>query len=416
MPKYFYIVRDRAGKKDSGFEDANSEEEAISRLQTRGLIVISISPAFKEPKVGLVGTPPIAGTPRRAKAMHRGVRQDDLVLLCRQLATLLGAGATILKSLDIIGKQIASRKLYNVLRDLQRLMEQGLSLHEAMAKHPTVFSELWVNLSESGEASGNLPLVLTRLATYLERNASFRKKLISAMMYPAVLMCAGLGALLFLTIKIIPTFAQLFQGFNVKMPFLTQVLIDVSKFIRGSLIFIIAGLIGGFFLFRQYLASKEGRRRCEGFLYNLPMLGDFFRALVVERFTSEMYTLVESGVPILYSLEIAEHSVGSVLLGGIVRKVKEDVRDGRALSQSLEKSGFFDSMAVQMVNIGEEIGELANMFKRLNDFYQEYVDTFLTRFTALFEPLMLVFMGAVIGIMVIGMFLPIFQIAQMGGQ
>jgi len=285
-----------------------------------------------------------------------------------------------------------------------------------MAKHPAVFSELWVNLVESGEASGNLAMVLTRLATYLERNAAFRRKIISAMIYPAMLMLAGLAALFFLTLRIIPTFADLFAGFNVTLPLLTRMLIGISAFLRKYMLMIIGIIILAFFAFRRFIKTKEGRRAYERFLFRLPIFGEFFRALVVERFSSEMSTLVESGVPILYSLEISEHSVGNLVMADVIRRVKEDVREGKPLSRPLEQSGFFEPMVVQMVNIGEEIGELSQMFKKINAFYQEYAETFLVRFISLFEPIMLVFMGVVIGIMVVGMFLPIFQISQIAGR
>jgi len=408
MPRFFYIARNRAGKKDTGAEEAATQEEAISRLQAKDLIIVNIFPALKE-GTGL-DTEIVAKA--RFKPKHYRITGDDLVLFCRQLATLLGAGVTILKSLDIIAQQVSSRRLCSVIKDLQKDMEAGLSFHEAMAKHRSVFSELWVNLVESGEASGNLAMVLNRLAGYLERVAAFKKKVISALIYPMILMFAGTGALLFLTIKIIPTFAELFKGFNIEMPFLTKILIAVSVFIRNYIFIIFMLMLFGFYILRKALATNQGRRSFEKFLFSLPIFGEFFRVFIIERFTSEMATLVESGVPILYSLEIAEHSVGNLTLGDIISNVKDEVREGKPLSVPLEKSGFFEPMAVQMVTIGEEIGELSNMFKRLNVFYQEYVDTFLVRFTAMFEPMMLVFMGVVIGIMVIGMFLPIFEITK----
>jgi type IV pilus assembly protein PilC len=291
-------------------------------------------------------------------------------------------------------------------------MEAGLSFHEAMAKHPKVFSELWVNLVESGEASGNLAVVLSRLATYLERAAAFKTKMISAMIYPAILLVASIGALIFLSIKIIPTFAILFKGFNIELPLLTKILISFSGFLRKFYWGIILAIAAGAWLFAKYIGTKDGRRAFEKVLFSLPVAGEFFRTLAVERFTSEMATLTESGVPILYSLEIAEHSVGNLTLGDIIGEVKESVREGKSLAGPLEKSGFFEPMAVQMINIGEEIGDLANMFKRLNAFYKDYSETFLARFTAMFEPMILVFMGLIVGLVVIGMFLPIFEIAQ----
>lgn len=410
MPRFFYTVRDNKGQKNSGVEDGFNQEDVISKLQARGFLVVSIIPEAKDEGLAL---DKVSGS--RMKFKHFGINSEDLMLFCRQLATLLGAGVTILKSMDIISMQVASAKLYTVVRKIIKDMEAGLSLHEAMSKHPAIFSELWVNLVESGEASGNMSMILGRLAGYLERNEAFKRKIISALIYPIILFLAGTGALLFLTLKIIPTFAELFKGFNVKLPALTEVLINISSFIRHYAIFIFLGVGLAVFLFRRYIKTKQGRRNYENVLFNVPVLGDFFRGLVVERFSSEMFTLVESGVPILYSLEIAEHSVGSVVVAEVIRNIKDEVRSGKTLSKPLEKSGFFEPMVVQMVAIGEEIGELPQMFKKINQFYQEYVEMFLTRISAMFEPIMLIFMGGVIGVMVIGMFLPIFQISKIGG-
>jgi len=408
MSRFVYVVRNKLGNKETGTEDAASSEELISRLQARDLTVINISPESKEKKVskGL-------GAKGTLKRGHYRVKSEDLVLFCRQIATLLSAGVTILKSLDIIARQVSSRRLHQAIQDLQKDMQGGNSFHEAMAKHPAVFSELWVNLSESGEASGNLAMVLSRLAGYLERSAAFKRKIVSMLMYPIILVAAALIALLILTVKIIPTFENLFKSFDITLPLLTRILMQISSFLRSYILFIFAGVVVGVILLRRYISTKSGRKRYEGFLFHLPNFGEFFRALVIERFTSEMSTLIESGVPLLYSLEIAEHSVNNLTLGDIIHQVKDEVREGGSLSPPLERSGFFEPMTVQMVAIGEEIGELSNMFKRLNTFYQEYVDTFLTRFTALFEPLLLVFIAIVVFIMLIGLFLPIFQISQL---
>lgn len=412
MEKLFYVARDSTGKKVTGSEEVSSPEELISRLQAKNLIVVNILDASKQPRSGAKSE----GRPGVTRRQHHGVTEGDLVLFCRQLATLLGAGVTILKSLDIILKQLSSRRLHGVIKNMMKDMEAGLSLHEAMAKHPKVFSDLWVNLMESGEASGNLAIVLNRLAGYLERNAEFKSKVVSALIYPLILIVAGFAALFFLTVKIIPTFAELFKGFNVTLPFLTLLLVAFSAFIRKFSFVIVGLLIAAILIFRAFVKTKNGRKQFENFLLRLPVFGEFFHALLVERFSSEMSTLVESGVPILYSLEITERSVGNLILAEIIREIKENVREGKSLSQELEKSAFFEPMVVQMVAVGEEIGELSQMFKKINDFYQDYVSTFLTRFTAMFEPIMLVLMGAIIGVMVIGMFLPIFKIAQFSGK
>jgi len=412
MPNFFYIARDKSGKKITGAEEAPHPDELISRLQARNLLVINILPEITGKELGLKPEVAIQG---RIGHKHYRVSADDLVLFCRQLATLLGAGVSILKSLQIISKQVSSRKLQIIIKDLEKNMEAGLSLHEAMAKHSKIFPELWVNLTESGEASGNLAMILSRLAGYLERNAAFRAKVISALIYPVILFIAGIGALTFLMVKIIPTFATLFSGFNMTLPFLTRILILISNFIRKFILLILISIGFIIFLFRRYIKTKAGRKRYEKFIFNLPLFGEFFRILVAEKFTAGIATLLESGVPILYSLEISEHSVDNLTLSEIIKNIKDDVRSGKSLSQPLEKSGFFEPMAVQMVMVGEEIGELPEMLKKINKFYQEYIDTFLTRFTSMFEPIMLIFMGVIIGIMVIGMFLPIFQIARIGG-
>ena len=413
MANFYYIARNKSGNKISGVEEGATQDEVINRLQAKGFIIVSVS--LDSGKNSPLVNEPGSAKKEKISYKHGRITGSDMTLFSRQLATLLGAGVTILKSLNIISQQVASKHLYLVLKDLEKNMEAGLSFHEAMAKHPKVFSELWVHLVESGEASGNLGVVLSRLAGYLERVSAFKKKIVSALIYPIILFMAGLGALLFMALKIVPTFSEIFTGMNLKLPLLTVLLVCVSKLIRGYFVLIIAVLAGGTWLFRRIISTKSGRHKYEEILLKLPVFGEFFHTLIVERFTSEMSTLVESGVPILYSLEIAERSVDNMVMGEIIRNIKDDVRAGKALGLSLEKSNFFDPMAVQMINIGEEIGELSNMFKRLNAFYQEYLDTFLTRLTAMFEPLMLLFMGTVIGIMVIGMFLPIFQIAKIGG-
>jgi type IV pilus assembly protein PilC len=412
MLKYYYIARNNQGVKETGIEEGLSQEDVVTKIQSRGLIVVSVIPenidAFKASAVK-------ANVKIKFKPKRDRITAADLTLFCRQLSTLIGAGVTILKSLEIISKQVVSKKLYIVVLNLQKNMEAGLSFHEAMAKYPKVFSDLWVNLVESGEASGNLAVVLSRLATYLERDAEFRGKIISALIYPGILLSAGLGALFLMAVKIVPTFAEIFKGFNITLPLLTRVLLMVSDFLRFNMLVIFFAIGGIVFAVKNYLKTKTGRRNFENFKFKMPVFGEFFMALNVERFSSEMATLLESGVPILYSLEISERSVGNLIMSDIIRKIKEDVREGKSLREPLEKSAFFDPMFIQMVSIGEEIGELPQMFKKINSFYQDYCEVFLTRFVSMFEPIILVFIGGIIGIMITGIFLPIFEISKIGG-
>lgn len=410
MPKFYYVARNRAGVKETGKVEAPSQDDAVAIIQSKSLTVVNVIPESIDNAAGSGRSVKIKSTPK-----HGRVTSEDLMLFCQQLSALIGAGVTILVSLNIIAKQVASRKLYEVLLSLTKNMEAGLSFHEAMAMHPRVFSDLWVNLVESGEASGNLSVVLSRLAAYLQKNAEFKSKVVSALIYPAILTFAGMAALLFMAIKIIPTFAEIFKGFDITLPMLTQILVGISGFLRRYFFVLILAVGGIIFTFRKYTATKPGRKSFENFKFQLPVFGDFFMALNIERFSSGMATLLESGVPILYSLEISERSVDNLIMADIIRKIKEDVREGKPFRESLEKSGFFEPMLIQMIGIGEEIGELPQMFKRINSFYQERCDTFLARFVSMFEPFILVFIGSLIGVMVIGMFLPIFKIANIGG-
>ncbi|MCX5694517.1 MAG: type II secretion system F family protein [Candidatus Omnitrophica bacterium] len=412
MPKFYYIARNRSGAKETGIEDALNQEDAVVKIQSKGLIVVNIIPEGSESSVSYSAN---SGVKIKFKPKHGRVTSNDLTLFCRQLATLIGAGVTILMSLEIISKQVASRKLYDVCMDLKKNMEAGLSFHETLAVHPKVFSDLWINLVESGEASGNLAVVLGRLAAYLEKEAEFRSKIISALIYPFMLTMVGFGALLFLSLKIVPSFAEIFKSFEISLPWLTQVLIGVSDFLRHYFmgLFLLTG--ASIFVLRKYVQTKPGRLNFEKVQFKLPVFGEFMRAFNIEKFSSEMATLLESGVPILYSLEISGRSVNNLIMEEIIRKIKDDVREGKPMRDSLERSGFFEPMVIQMVSIGEEIGELPQMFKRINSFYQEYCDTFLNRFVSMFEPFVLIFLGGIIGVMVIGMFLPIFELAKING-
>lgn len=418
MPLFTYIARDKNGERVTGKEEAATQDELIVRLQANDLLVINVTNLDQRMQGSDLATGPdrkkVSQIDRRK--WHFGVKADDLVLFCRQLAILLESGVTILKSLDIISQQISSRRFYQALNIVIADMEQGLSFHDSLAGHPKIFSELWVNLVESGEASGSLAVVLNRLAAYLERGAEFKKRIISALIYPLILLSASLSALLFLTIKIIPTFAEMFQGFDMKLPLITVMLINASTFLRKFSLLIIVGLIGAGVAFKKYLQTKNGRQAFDRLKLKIPLLGEFHRSLSVERFSSNMATLVESGVPLLHSLNIAEQSAGNVVIAGIIRQIKESVQSGKSLSRPLAESGFFEPMVVQMVAIGEEIGELPNMFKRISVFFQGYVETFLTRIVSMFEPMILMFMGAIIALMVVGMFLPIFQLSQIGSK
>ncbi|MFQ5680604.1 MAG: type II secretion system F family protein [Candidatus Omnitrophota bacterium] len=406
--KFSYIARTAQGKKKTGIVDVSSEDDLVSRLQEQGLTVTRVVPL--EEKKGHF-------SPKKPQKTfsHRKVKLYDLVFFARQLSTLLDSGITLHRALDALLKQVSSSLLYKIIVSIKKDVEAGASLRDALAKHPRVFSDLWINLVESGEASGNLAMTLDRLAKYLEREAGFKRKIVSALIYPAILFTVSCGAIFFFVVKIIPTFSGLFSGLGAKLPAATRILVGFSQGVRRGFWPALIVLAVAFFLFRRFRQTNSGRRAIDVFKLRLPLFGNFFKVLCVERFTSQMATLVEGGVPILYALEITERGVGNKILEGVVHSVKNSVREGRPLAAMLGESGFFEPMVVQMISVGEEVGELAKMFRRVASFYEEYVDTFVGRFATIFEPIMIVFMGGVIGVMLVALFLPIFSIVNIGG-
>ncbi len=409
MPKFLFVARDREGRKIQDIQDAVGEDDLIRFLQSKGLLIISV----REVKPEEIEVPL---KPKKSRFSRRRIKSDDLVFFARQLSILLDAGVTLLRSIDIISQQIESRDFSFVIEKIRKDVEQGTTFRDSLAKHRRVFSELWVNLSEIGEASGNLAIVLDRLARFLETRAAFRREITSAMIYPMILFFVAIGAISFFVLRIIPTFMEVIKGFGVKLPLLTQMVISISSiakrtFIPSILIFIVL-----FFLFRRFINTENGRRIFDNFKLRMPLFSKFFRNLTLERFSSEMSTLIESGVPLLYSLEITERAVGNKIVSEMIKKTKESVRDGKTLTRPLSDFEFFPPLLVQMVSVGEETGNLAAMFKKIASYYEEYTLTLIKRLTAMFEPLMIVFMGIIIGGLVISMFLPIFSIATMTGR
>lgn len=412
--RFIFTARNQAGGIITGNEEAENADVLINRLHLRGLTVTDVK---LQPESEAVVVKPKAKVQfsKTRKFNHSRIKEDDLILFCRQLAVALGSGVSLLKSLDIILRQIDSKKLHNIITNIAKDVESGFSFRDALAKYPRAFSSLWINMVETGEASGNLPIVLDRLSHYLETRAAFRRKIVSAMVYPFILMLVALGAIAFFLLFIVPKFTEIFKSFGTNMPVPTQILIFVSALLRKRFLVLFLIATGIIFSINRSVKTQAGKKFFDNFILKIPLFSEFFRLSEIEKFCSSMSTLLESGVPILYALEISESSSNNTVVQGIIRNVRDKVREGRPLMEPMEESGFFPPMVTQMVNMGEEIGELDKMFKKVSTLYSEILETQVVRFTAMFEPLMIVFMGLVIGSMVISMFLPIFQIANIGG-
>jgi type IV pilus assembly protein PilC len=399
---YFrYVARDKSGKLKDETVEAASQEEVVNSLQARSLYIISVGPVA-----------PVKSVKRAKRRYHRGIKMFDLIMFSKELATLLSSGVTLIKSLDILCKQIESQTLLAAVEQIKRDVEGGYTFQNALKKHHKIFSDFWIHLVETGEASGHLPSTLEQLAQYLEESAALRKKIISAMVYPIILMCVAAGAIAIFLLKIIPIFSDIFKGFNVELPLLTRIVIDISNVFKHYF-FIVAGAAAVLFVaLKKYVSTEKGKWQFDSMKFKLPIVGTVMQEISTERFASGLSTLIKSGVPILHALEISAKIVDNKLMEKELIEIKTAVRDGKSMAQTMQQSVLFSPLVVQMISVGEEIGELGKMLEKISVFYKERVDTFVSRFTTMFEPLVLVFMGIVVGVLVISMFMPIFSISS----
>ncbi len=407
---FTYTVVDKNGKKITATEEAFDEESLVVKLQAKEMVVVTVLQVDSATSGSFAFR-----TAEKKEYSYKRIKLNDMVIFSRQLATMLDSGVPLLKSLEVILQQVESKKLADCLSHIKMDLERGMSFSLCLSRHPKVFNQFWVSLVEVGEASGTLPVILERLANYLEEKAAFQSKVLSAILYPAVLFFVCVGAVIVFATVIIPRFTEIFKSFGIKLPFLSQMVIDVFEFIHSKILILFLVISGIIYFTRKYIKTAQGRKQFEAFLFKIPVFNNFYTVFLIERFTSQMAILVDSGVPILYALEICQRMISNKTMEEVIGFVKSNVRQGKLIAEPMKKSGFFTPMVVQMVLIGEETGELAKMLKKVAFFYQNYIATFLFRFTSLFEPIMIVFMGFVVGTIVISMFLPIFSIATMGG-
>lgn len=401
MPFFRYIARDRLGKVTDEVIEAVSQEDLVNLLQARGLYIVTIESAAQ-----------VKQAKKIQRRYHRGIRAFDLIMFSKELATLLGSGVTLMKSLDILCKQIESQTLLHVVEQVKKDVEGGYTFQNALKKHSKVFSDFWIHLVETGEASGHLPQSLEQLAGYMEDAAELKKKIISAMVYPIILMSVAVGAIAIFLLKIIPVFSEIFKGFNVELPVLTRMVIGFSELVRKYFLIVVGICVALVFIIRKYISTEIGRFQFDALKLKLPIVGPVINEIATERFASGLATLLKSGVPILHALEIAEKTAGNKVIEKELRQVKTSVRDGKGIAQVMQGSALFSPLVVQMIGVGEEIGELGKMLERISVFYKERVNTFVSRLTTMFEPLVLVFMGVVVGVLVVAMFMPIFSISS----
>jgi type IV pilus assembly protein PilC len=399
MAVFTYTAKDTYGKKISGTLEAADQERAVEILRNKQLLPIFL---IEEKS--------------KKRLRTKRVKLDDLVIFSRQLATMVDSGIPLVQALSILGEQVEKENFRQVILKIRQDIEEGLGFCDALAKHPNVFSPLFINMAKAGEASGLLNDILDRLANYLEKTSALQRKVKSSLTYPIVVICMAIIITIFLLIKVVPTFKGIFDMLGGQLPIPTQILIGVSDVIRKLFVFVVAGFMVIVFFIKKWIATPGGRRIVDYNLLRLPVFGELLRKVAVAKFSRTLSTLVKSGVPILSSLEIVAKTSGNKVVEEAIDNARQSIKEGEPIAGPLSNSPVFPPMVVRMISVGEQTGELEKMLTKIADFYDEQVDAAVSSMTSLIEPLVIAFLGVVIGGIVIALFLPVFKITQLLGH
>jgi type IV pilus assembly protein PilC len=397
MASFAYVARDTSsGREIRSSMEAGTEQAAIAALLNRNMLVVSI-----QEKVG-----------KKGATAGGKVALSDLVIFTRQLATMIDAGLAMVQSLQGLAEQTTNKVMRDTIKDVCARVESGDSFSEALQKHPKVFSRLYVCMVAAGEKGGLLAEIMARLATYLENAARLRKKVKSAMMYPTVVTFVAICITIFLLVKVVPVFGDIFKGFGAALPAPTQKLIDISQFVQKYIIFILIAGSAAVYAWLYFIKTPVGRQFWDSRRIKLPVFGSIAHKICLARFTRTLASLVRSGVPILEVLQIVSQTVGNVVMEKAIKTAAVDIERGESISGALGKHPVFPNMIIRMITAGEQTGKIDNMLERISDFLDEEIETTLSGLTSLIEPILIVFLGVVIGGMVICMFLPIFKMPE----
>jgi type IV pilus assembly protein PilC len=401
MAVFRYSAKDNTGRLISGVIEADTDAMVVDRLRDMGFFITNLERTVERTDVF-----------QYLQALF-GIGLKDLAIFSRQFATMVNSGLSLVRTLNILEQQSTNRRLKEIVAAVRTDVEAGRPLSDAMSRHPKAFSSLYVNMVKAGETGGVLDEVLERVATYLEKEQALRSKIRSAMVYPILLTCAALGGLFFMTIVILPQFENLFKelGGSGQLPLPTQIAIAVSVGIRSYWyigLIIVAVLV---YVLRRYMQTPSGRARFDQFKLKMPIVGELNRKIVVARFTRTLGTLISSGVPIMQSLEVVSKAIDNVVIGNAIDAVRASIREGQTIAIPLQFSGVFPPMVVQMAKVGEETGALEQMLEKVADFYDVEVESTVASLTSMLEPILIIFMGVIVGAMVISLYLPIFQLA-----
>jgi type IV pilus assembly protein PilC len=397
MPTFNYTARETAtGHEIHNTVEAATEQAAIAALLNRNLLVVEIKQRLAKQGKTKGGKVPLA----------------DLVTFTRQLATLIDAGITIIQSLQALAEQTTNKVMRETILDLCSRVEAGESFSDALQRHPKTFNRLYFSMVSAGEKGGLLSEILGRLATFLENTERLRKKVKSALMYPAVVTVVAIGITIFLMVKVIPTFADVYSGFGAALPAPTQIMINISSFVGHNLLYIIGVVGAAIWGWLHFIKTPKGREFWDTQRLKLPVFGVIAHKICLARFTRTLASLVRAGVPILEVLQIVSATVGNVIMEKAIKSAATDIERGEGISSALGKHPIFPTMIIRMMSAGEQTGNIDTMLERVADFLDEEVDNTLSGLMSLLEPILIVVLGVVIGGMVICMFLPIFNLGN----
>ncbi len=405
MPAFKYQARNNLGKVTDGVIEADSEAAAAGALRQKRLEVVSISS--------------VSGFSTFLTALTKksgNITMKDVVVFSRQFSVMVNAGLPILQGLTIVAEQAENPDFRVVMTKVRDDISNGVPLSEAMAKHPKAFTTLYVNMIKAGEQGGILDVILERLSEYMEKAEGVSRKVKSAMMYPIVVMSVAVLVIIFLMVKVVPTFRDVFTSFGAKLPWPTQLIIDVSEFLSSKKAFLLLGALVGFgFLVSMYRKTKTGAYNWDNMLMKIPVFGVLARKAAVAKFARTLGTLIKSGVPIMDALETVAKTAGNLVVERAVFNARDSVREGKTLTQPLKESKVFPPMVTQMINVGEETGALDQMLSKIADFYESEVDAAVEGLTSIIEPILIVFLGVTIGFIVVAMFMPMFELGNIVG-
>ncbi len=428
MPVFQYIAIDAKGEEITGAVEANTEAEAIGQLRQSGVYPTQVVQEGKGTLAGAKGKKKGKAAAKKKKKAKSGgsalfssgkIKGKVLMIFTRQLATLIDSGLPLLRGLTVLGKQEPNPTLKKTINNLADSVQTGSTFSESLAQHPKIFNKLYVNMVKAGELGGVLELVLIRLAEYSEKAQKLKNKIVAAMVYPVIVMVIAVSILIFLLMVIVPKFKAIFKdmlGSEDKLPGLTKFVINMSSQVTEKFPFLIAGVVLVFVGFKVFVSTKGGRVFVDGIKLKMPLFGPVQRKSAIARFSRTLGTLVTSGVPILQALNITRDTAGNVVISQAIQNVHDAVKEGESIVNPLEASKVFPPMVISMVDVGEETGQLPEMLLKVADVYDDEVDNSVAALTSMLEPLMIVVLAVIVGVIVMALFLPMVKIIQEVGN